>query len=78
MAPPAGILRYLRRKTGGLIFFACHVEEDTEALYGPNPNDITWKRRSGSPVNGRYCGHDDVSDDPRLGNHDHMRAVGPR
>ena len=41
MASPAGILRYLRRKIGGLIFFARHVEEDTEALYGPNPNDIT-------------------------------------
>jgi hypothetical protein len=40
MASPAGILRYLGRKIGGWIFFARHVEEDTEALYGPNPNDI--------------------------------------
>jgi hypothetical protein len=39
MASPAGILRYLRRKIGGFIFFTRHVEEDTEALYGPNPND---------------------------------------
>jgi hypothetical protein len=41
MASPAGILRYLRRKTGRLIFFARNVEKDTEALYGPNLNDIT-------------------------------------
>jgi hypothetical protein len=40
MASPAGILRYLRRKIGGFIFLTRHVEEDTEALYGPNPNDI--------------------------------------
>jgi hypothetical protein len=40
MTSPAGMLRYLGRKVGGLVFFARHVEEDTEALYGPNPNDI--------------------------------------
>jgi hypothetical protein len=41
MASPAGILQYLRRKIGWLVFFARNVEKDTEALYGPNPNDIT-------------------------------------
>ena len=35
------------RRIGGLIFFARHVEEETEALYGQNPNAIPWKRRSG-------------------------------
>jgi hypothetical protein len=47
MASPAGILRYLRRKIGGLIFFARHVEKDTEALYGPNPNDISPEEKIG-------------------------------
>jgi hypothetical protein len=41
MASPAGILRYLRRKVGRLTYLTRHVHEDTEALYGPNPNDIT-------------------------------------
>jgi hypothetical protein len=40
MTSPAGMLRYLGRKIGGLAYFARHVGEDTDALYGPNPNDI--------------------------------------
>ncbi len=41
MASSVGFLRYLRRKVGSLIYLTRHAQEDTEALYGPNPNDIT-------------------------------------
>jgi hypothetical protein len=47
MASPAGILGYLRRKIGGLTYLSRHVQEDTEALYGPNPNDITPEAKMG-------------------------------
>ena len=47
MTSPAGILRYLRRKISGFIFFARHVEEDTKALYGPNPNEIPPEEKIG-------------------------------
>ncbi len=41
MVSPTGIARYLRRKAGRLVYLARGVEEDTEKLYGPNPNDIS-------------------------------------
>ena len=41
MASPAEILRRLRRKIGGLTYLSRHVQEDTEALYGPNPTGIS-------------------------------------
>jgi len=52
MASPAGILQYLRRKIGGAIFFARRVEEDDEALYGPNPNGHPPTRED--PENGPW------------------------
>jgi hypothetical protein len=54
MASPMGMIRYLRRMVGRVIHFARDVEEDTEALYGPNPNNITseQKMRSMGPGGG--------------------------
>jgi hypothetical protein len=44
---PRQIARYLRRKAGRLIYLARGVEEDTQKLYGPNPNDISSEERTG-------------------------------
>jgi hypothetical protein len=45
MVSPLGIARYLRRAIGRWIYLSRHAQEDTEALYGPNPNDITPEER---------------------------------
>jgi hypothetical protein len=47
MVSPQQIARYLRRKAGRLIYLARGVEEDTQKLYGPNPNDISPEERTG-------------------------------
>ena len=47
MVSPQQIARYLRRKAGRLIYLARGVEEDTQELYGPNPNDISPEARTG-------------------------------
>jgi hypothetical protein len=40
MASPPGIVRSLWRKTRRAVYLVRHADEDTEALYGPNPNKI--------------------------------------
>lgn len=54
MTSPTGILRSLRRKIGRVVYLTRHSQEDTEALYGPNPNNITpeEKMRSMGPGGG--------------------------
>jgi hypothetical protein len=47
MVSPRQIARHLRRKAGRLIYVARGVEEDTQKLYGPNPNDISPEERTG-------------------------------
>ena len=47
MVSPGLIARYLRRKAGRLVYLARGVEEDTEKLYGPNPNDISPEEKTG-------------------------------
>jgi hypothetical protein len=44
---PRLIARYLRRKVARLIYLARGVEEDTQKLYGPNPNEISPEERTG-------------------------------
>jgi hypothetical protein len=46
MVSPRLISQYLRRKAGRLVYLARGVEEDTEKLYGPNPNDISPEERT--------------------------------
>ncbi len=45
MTSPIGILRSLRRKIGRVVYLTRHSQEDIEALYGPNPNNITPEER---------------------------------
>ena len=47
MVSPGLIARYLRRKAGRLVYLARGVEEDTEKLYGPSPNDISPEEKTG-------------------------------
>jgi hypothetical protein len=47
MISPRLIARYLRRQAGRLVYLARGVEEDTEELYGPNPNDVSPEERTG-------------------------------
>jgi hypothetical protein len=45
MVSPRLVARYLRRMAARLVYLARGVEEDTEKLYGPNPNDIAPEER---------------------------------
>jgi len=36
---------FIRRKVGRWVYLTRHVQEDTEALYGPNPNNLTPEER---------------------------------
>ena len=47
MVSPRLIAQYLRRKAGRLVYLARGVEEDTEKVYGPNPNDVSPEERTG-------------------------------
>ncbi|HEY1347142.1 MAG TPA: hypothetical protein VGF54_19315 [Streptosporangiaceae bacterium] len=45
MVSPRLIARYLRRKAARLIYLARGVDQDTQQLYGPNPNDISHEEK---------------------------------
>ncbi len=48
MTSPREILRSLRSKIGRVVYLTRHSQEDTEALYGSNPNNLTPEERMGS------------------------------